>query len=469
MILENPPRHATRRLRALRRSPGRDRRDLLPRLEKLEERSLLSYTIADLGTLGGPVSWANGLNDNGQVVGESDTGAVDKYGHPIDHAFLWDGTQGMRDLGTPTGDLNSDAGKINGAGEVAGSSSTAPVLKVDKKTGYSYFVWTDHSATWSSTLKAQELGVGGAYGINGSGEIVGTSNNDPILWSGGKPIDLGTLGGAGNPSWASAINDSGQVVGSAPLNDSSQTQRAFLWTPTTPDGTKGSMKNLGALDTTPGQFSSGFAINALGEVVGVSDVLSLPHSFLYQGGKMYDLGTFGGVYNGSQALSINASGVVTGTAFDESSSFVAQRAWIWIPTSSNGTSGQLTDLNTLIPANSGWILNKATTINDVGQIVGGGTINGVEHAFLLTPSTMASVQSVSLTASGMAVGRSIPISGRLVLLHRPAASTIAAIGTLDTDWWANSALDTEPVPIPGTYHALDLALTDLAGASHHRR
>jgi probable HAF family extracellular repeat protein len=43
------------------------------------------------------------------------------------------------------------------------------------------------------------------------------------------------------------------------------------------------------------------------------------------------------------------------------------------------------DLNALIPANSGWELQGAVAINIAGQIVGVGTVNGQQHAFLLTP------------------------------------------------------------------------------------
>jgi probable HAF family extracellular repeat protein len=46
---------------------------------------------------------------------------------------------------------------------------------------------------------------------------------------------------------------------------------------------------------------------------------------------------------------------------------------------------KMTDLNELIPADSGWTLAAATGINDVGEIVGNGRINGQTHAFLLTP------------------------------------------------------------------------------------
>jgi probable HAF family extracellular repeat protein len=43
------------------------------------------------------------------------------------------------------------------------------------------------------------------------------------------------------------------------------------------------------------------------------------------------------------------------------------------------------DLNTLIPANSGWSLSLARSINLREQITGQGTIGGQQHEFLLTP------------------------------------------------------------------------------------
>ena len=45
----------------------------------------------------------------------------------------------------------------------------------------------------------------------------------------------------------------------------------------------------------------------------------------------------------------------------------------------------LMDLNTLIPADSGWYLQAANSINDEGEITGFGLINGNVHAFLATP------------------------------------------------------------------------------------
>jgi probable HAF family extracellular repeat protein len=44
------------------------------------------------------------------------------------------------------------------------------------------------------------------------------------------------------------------------------------------------------------------------------------------------------------------------------------------------------DLNDLVPAGSGFVLEEATGINDSGEIVGTGTIGGATHAFLLVPA-----------------------------------------------------------------------------------
>jgi len=76
------------------------------------------WSITDLGTLGGLVSYAYGINDSGQVVGFSLTPANDFY-----HAFLYSGGV-MTDLNTlidpALGWTLTEARGINDLGQIVG-------------------------------------------------------------------------------------------------------------------------------------------------------------------------------------------------------------------------------------------------------------------------------------------------------------------------------------------------------------
>lgn len=116
--------------------------------------------------------------------------------------------------------------------------------------------------------------------------------------------------------------------------------------------------------------SFAYAINDKGQIVGLSN----GRAFLWQNGKMQDLGTLPG-YMTSRAHAINNKGQVVGrtTVPGEGAAF------LW-------DNGKMFDLNALIPPNSGCNLSSAHGINDVGQIIASGTVNGKARAFLLTPS-----------------------------------------------------------------------------------
>jgi probable HAF family extracellular repeat protein len=178
----------------------------------------------------------------------------------------------------------------------------------------------------------------------------------------------------GRDSFASAINRFGQVAGVSSANGVKGNFYAFLWSKTT------GMKSLGALPggSTLTGGSGASALNDLGQVVGGSDCGSLCHHAVLWSkakGSMIDLGVLpGAVY--TDATGINNAGQVVGWAFY---SLYNERAFVWSP-----STGML-DLNSLIPANSGWVLQFANGINDQGQIVGEGTLNGQAEGFLLTP------------------------------------------------------------------------------------
>src|SRR6476469_3717120 len=80
-----------------------------------------SYTVTDLGMLGGTESSGSALNAGGQVAGSSYT-----TGDATQHAYLWKPTVSggaMTDLGT-LGGTQSYAYCINASGQVTGASDS---------------------------------------------------------------------------------------------------------------------------------------------------------------------------------------------------------------------------------------------------------------------------------------------------------------------------------------------------------
>ena len=92
-----------------------------------------------------------------------------------------------------------------------------------------------------------------------------------------------------------------------------------------------------------------------------------------------DLGALGGG-QGSEAFGINDRGQVVGASYGEPNG-AAGRAVLW------EGNGPVVDLNTRLPAGTGWRLLSARAINGRGQIVGQGRMGGRLRTFLLTPLT----------------------------------------------------------------------------------
>ncbi len=167
----------------------------------------VTYTITDLGTLGGTSSVGCGLNSRGEVVGFSSivTGQS--------HAFQWSNGE-MTDLGTLPGDFFSEGRDINKHGQVVGDSTVK------------FFTPPFHAVLFENG-EVKPLGTLGGPGsfavaINQRGQVVGASRTvsgqlHAFLWEDGVMTDLGALPGE-TASVARAINKRGQVVGnSAPL------------------------------------------------------------------------------------------------------------------------------------------------------------------------------------------------------------------------------------------------------------
>lgn len=289
--------------------------------------------ITDLGTFGGPASYAGAINDHDQVVGFALNSTPDSFdlgsscqNFPMPtqmHAFIWQDSL-LRDLGT-LGGTDSCALFINERGQVAGNSFTNSIV---------------NPGTGLPTLH-------------------------PFFWDGDEMKDLGTLGGT--LAFANAINNRGQIAGASSLADDS-TFHAFLWG-------KGKLTDFGTLG---GSFVEVIGLNEAGELVGRADVPgSLTyHAFLAKNGVMTDLGTQDGDPC-SDAISINAKNQIVG--FSEDCTGNNGHAFLW-------EHGHMTDLNAFVPIGSPLALTTATFINDRGEIAGEGVLpNGDQRAVLLIP------------------------------------------------------------------------------------
>lgn len=252
-----------------------------------------------------------------------------------------------------------------------------------------------------------------ATGINAGGQVSGVSGQASLIYSGGAIIPVNN-GLGGSYIYAAGINDSGLVTGVA--GTQSPNDHAFI-------ADSHSVQDLGVLPG--GTQSFGYAINNLGQVTGESNtriitpsgIIEGSHAFVTENGLMRDLGTLGGTM--SRGNAINEMGIVAGYAARADGSlhaFISSATGLrevgdlgaWSIASginnagqvvgrfgnASGTqqrafatiNGEMTDLNTVIAMNSGWLLQDATDINNNGYIVGTGiSPSGRIHAFLLTP------------------------------------------------------------------------------------
>ncbi|MEH2172368.1 hypothetical protein [Nostoc sp.] len=311
------------------------------------------YSVTDLGALTGDANtYASDINDSGDVAINS------LYGS---NSFFYSNGS-LKTISPLPGDNQLAVTGINNLGQVVGNSSNSNNFS------------RNNPFLYSNGL-TQPLSIQNAipYAINDRTQVVGGAIGGPFLYSDGVATTIGTPG-----TVAYGLNNLGQAVGI--LNSG----RAFLYE-------NGQTTNLGTL---PGDsYSQANDVNNSGQVVGGSGLTGVndTRAFLYSSSTgLQDLGRLRPTDLFSTGLGINNLGQVVGFSGTNNNFFAADgnglRAFLY-------SDQTLYDLNNLIaPSSEGdFTLTAASAINNNGQIVGRGAVNGELHAFLLTPISSVSI------------------------------------------------------------------------------
>jgi uncharacterized membrane protein len=265
------------------------------------------------------------------------------------HAATWNAKAGLYRIPLPSEFSLSEANRVNSRGETAGTASTADS---SRRTA---FALRHGRVLFLTGEQARANGIDEEGTIAGQAILPGSKVARPVFWKNGSAVGLDIC----CAGVARSINEQGLIVGDT--YDQAGRYHAFVW-----DATHGAR-----LLAVPGEeYSSALALNSSGEIV----VKATPGGlFLYSGGKLEPLDI-----PKATPRSINKDGTIVGS-FGPGPE--AQRAFVW-----DKVHG-MRDLNTLVPADSGWTLEVATGINDRGEIVGWGDHGGTENAgFLLRMS-----------------------------------------------------------------------------------
>lgn len=368
------------------------------------------YSITDLGTLGGEWSQVSGINDAGFAVGVSQTA------DGVSHNFLWNSSAGIKDLN------NLVSPSI---------ISTIPWQDFFHQYALSGGPWFSNPNLYYPAIYPNSISQMMPMRVSNSGDVLGMWKVGDgfnlqeigmfVLNAAGDVYNLGSFGGRFQlgynhrkytgewvfqlPPRVTCFNN---PYPGYPVNEGYE----FINSCVSPSGME-EFVTFGA-NLSPVYYNSfgtnnNFYMNDAGEVFGYRRTANKENmAFLWnEGNGMIDLGIYS---NSNDWINPNDLGTLGTDWLNSVYNTVAPNnvrvgsdwqnggAVIW-------ENEMMTNLNTLIPSNSGWFLSDATGINKSGQIVGNGIINGQRRAFLLTPvSPVCSVPEPSLTMSFLAFG-----------------------------------------------------------------
>ena len=222
-----------------------------------------------------------------------------------------------------------------------------------------------------------------ATAINDAGQVAGFTNDifsriRAFTYAAGAFTDLGSFGG--DISMANAINASGQAAGfSTRPGDGGDWADPERYASVYRDGAQHDLGSLG------GRISEANDINDAGFVAGWSSlsdgITERPFLFAPDQGRMLDLGTLGGVVGRANAL--NSAGLVVGLSDIGGGSF-DYHAFVY-------GAGVMADLNTLVAEQGDWVFVSAADINDVGHILAQACRGGLDDCRAVRLDLIAAV------------------------------------------------------------------------------
>ena len=303
-----------------------------------------AFEVVEIGIPEGRgTSLAAYVNEKGQVVVLTNAAPP-----PSRAAYLWEKGKFV-DIGMIHAGDAMKVGGINDHGHITGEAEK--VAAVPGPGGASAFVFKDGKLTKLPVPEGARYA--GAGGSNNRGDIAGTmhkrmgGDSHPGAWIDGKWVTTEPKEGSafGN---GYGINEKRQVIGWYGVSGR-RGWHGFVWD-------SGTFTDLGTLG---GANSFALRINEKTQIVGYTSTADKEfRGFLWEKGKMVALPPLEG-NAASFAHGINDHGEIVGWSGTGS----RKTAVVWID-------GKPLDLNSLLPADSGWTVLEARDINNARQIVG---------------------------------------------------------------------------------------------------
>jgi PEP-CTERM motif len=360
-----------------------------------------AYLLTDLGTLpGGSNSRAEGISPNNLVVGYSDIAG----GNHIASAWTPSGSSfTISNLGTLAGDTQSEARAANASGLIVGFS-TNTANTADKAVTFTVGGSPTNLNIFASLTQpptAPVLANSRALAISPTGEIVGhvySGNFNNLTTADGirgfyrnatgtsvTRLDpsSGTVNYPADGVLSYGINSSSQVFGQADPGTgfvgarwSAPSGASALPTATYPTGGNPALTEYLGTQGNNANRMIGTAINDAGTVSQV---------FASDGTTTTLLNTLGGTVGFGDSINNGSTNIITGLSSNAGGSLLAT-AWNWSGTAGATPNPTAINLNNLVQNPiAGFTLVEAFGVNDNGWIVGYGTLNGNDQAFVLVP------------------------------------------------------------------------------------